>query len=100
MDDDREQAIEQLKKLVKRRGALRIITAEVRPELRVDADDPRSPAREGVDLRRPATFVIHDVVAVQGPTERGRYIAVTAEGDRCEGQPEALLARLTEASGA
>lgn len=97
MDVDRELAIAQLEALATVPGALRVITAEVQPALRETKRDPRSPARADVDLTRPASFVCHDVVAVQGPDARGRYRAVTAEGDFCEGQPAALLRRLTEA---
>lgn len=116
-----ELAVAQLKALLKVPGALRIITNEVRPELRRDPGDANSPldpakldavpgepedakdaAREalrvGTYLRRPSTFVIHDVVRLEGPNDKGQYTAWTAEGDACMGQPEALLARLQEAN--
>jgi hypothetical protein len=46
----------------------------------------------------PAHFVCHDVVRIEGPDDRGRYTAHTAEGDTCTGYPAALLRRLRQAS--
>jgi hypothetical protein len=83
-------------------GALKVITNEVLPSLRKDEADPRSPIRADVlavypdALRRVSTFVLHDVVEITGPDERGRYRARTAEGDWTEGHPAALLRRLQE----
>lgn len=96
--DDNERAIASLEALAKIPGALRVITNEVRPELREDRKEARSAAKEDVDLRDHATFVIHDVVAIEGPNEKGCYTATTAEGDWCMGYPVDLLNRLTEAS--
>ena len=94
-----EMAVRQLEALVNVPGSLKIITAEVRPELREDAGNPRSLAREGVDLRNPATFVIHDVVRLEGPDDKGRYTACSAEGDWTVGLSSALLKRLQEWHG-
>lgn len=95
---DHERAVASLEALVSIPGALRVITATVQPDLREDSDDPRSPAKEGVDLRDHATFVVHDVVTLEGPLDKGYYRAVTAEGDYCLGRPFDLLVRLTETS--
>lgn len=102
---DRDLAIAQLEALTKIPGGLKVITNEVRPDLRADATDPNSPLREavvdGVDLaRRPDSYVLHDVTRIElaggAPGEGGQYVAYTAEGDYCQGQPEALLVRLQE----
>lgn len=102
---DREMALAQLEALLAVPGALKVITNEVRPELRADRTDARSPLREavvdGVALAsRPDTFVLHDVTRLEAAPgaagENGQYVAYTDEGDYCQGQPAALLARLTE----
>lgn len=98
-----EQAVAQLEALVDVPGSLRVITNEVRPDLREDPDAAGSPIRADVlesdphTLKRPSTFVIHDVVRLEGPDARGRMIAHTAEGDWTLGYPVDLLARLLEA---
>lgn len=103
---DRDQAIAQLEALLTVPGALKVITNEVQPALRADKTDPRSPFREDVLADAPnaaksaASFVCHDVVRLEeargAAGENGQYVAYTAEGDYCQGQPEALLVRLQE----
>jgi hypothetical protein len=97
MDATQELAEAQLKALVKVPGALRIITAEVHPDHREDRDDPRSRAKEGVNLAHHSAFVVHDVVTLDGPDAQGRWTASSAEGDWTRGLADALLSRLTEA---
>jgi hypothetical protein len=95
--DERTQARNELEALSKVPGALRIITNEVHPDLRMDRGDPRSQLPEGsdADLLSPSTFVIHDVVRiVDHPSREGALRAYSAEGDFCEGYPEALIVRL------
>jgi hypothetical protein len=95
-------AVQELEALVQVPHALRIITNEVHPDLRMDATDPRSeahPAKLAEDpmlLTKTTSFVIHDVVRLEGPNERGQYTAYSAEGDYTTGQPAALLKRLRE----
>lgn len=102
MDD--EMAIAQLTALAGVPGALRIITSEILPRLRVDRKDARSPIHpeqlqaDPDILKRVSSHVCHDVVKVSGPDERGLMRADSAEGDVTIGRPAALLARLTEAS--
>jgi hypothetical protein len=96
---DEDTTVAELQALIQIPGALRVITNEVQPELRVDKDDPRSPANEGVDLRDPAVFVQHHVTNVEGPDARGRYIATSDEGSYVTGYPNALLSRLRQWRG-
>ena len=99
---NRELAIIQLSALTKIPGALRIITNEIRPELRYDTENPNSPIRSDIlsnspdILKSPAAFVVHNVVQMRGPDHHGLYRAHSGEGDYCEGRPEALLRRLQE----
>lgn len=96
---DQDLALAQLRALAKVRGALRIVTAEIRPDLRVSAKDRAAGLKKGLDddlLKRVDTFVLHDVVGLDGPDERGRLRARSAEGDWTLGYPADLLARLTE----
>ena len=111
--DEQELALAELEALVKVPGALKIITSEIRPELRQDPDDPRSPVREDVApeggeegfvradelLRSPATFVLHDVTRLEASAHLGMVRAHSAEGDWTEGRPTALLKRLREWRG-
>lgn len=93
------QATELLKTLLERKGILRVITSEVDPKHRTDVKDARSPAKEGVDLRDPATMVIHDIVRIEAhPVRKTHLVAYTAEGDEVESYdgPQALLVRLIE----
>ena len=99
----RDEAIKQLEALT-HVEALKVITSEH------DCGGGKEPGSPGFDmetcssyehpLTHPRHFVIHDIVSVApapGPrAEKGLYRAHSAEGDYCEGQPEALLARLTE----
>lgn len=99
MDVDQELARAQLKALARVPGALKVITSEIRPELRHDRTDPRSPLHPKHDeslLLSPATMVCHDVTKLEGPDDRGRMVAHTAEGDWTSGLPAALLRRLQE----
>lgn len=84
-------------------GFLKVITDEVRSDLRVDVADARSVVRDDVlaadanIMRKPDTFVLHDVVAIEPhPVKAGLYRASTAEGDFVDGSPKALWDRLTE----
>ena len=98
---DRKQAIWTLQELVKKSGALRIITAEC--VSKACTGSPTSPAGHDVGLFKladPRHFVIHDVVSLDSPNHRGQVKAHSAEGDWTLGQPEAVLARLLEAGGA
>lgn len=98
---DRKQAIWTLKELVKTPGALRIITAEC--VSKKCTEGPTSPTGHDTDLFKPKDprhFIIHNVVSLDGPNQRGQFKAHSAEGDWTQGQPEALLARLLEAGGA
>ncbi|KKN26267.1 hypothetical protein LCGC14_0876420 [marine sediment metagenome] len=89
------QAIKELK-LAGEQGALRIITNEC-----ASKSCNASGHNEGrYNLRDPRHFVIHDVVRLEGPNHRGQFKAHSAEGDWCQGQPEALLPRLLEAGKA
>ena len=98
---DRKQTIEALKVMVGRPGALRIITAECVSKACTGAVTGSAGHDESLfKVKDPRHFVIHDVVRLEGPNHRGQFKAHSAEGDWCEGQPEALLARLLEAGGA
>lgn len=84
-------------------GFLKVITNEIRSDLRVDSADARSAIRQdALDgdanlLRRPDTYVIHDVVALEPhPVMENMFRAITAEGDFVDGSPKALYDRLTE----
>lgn len=93
--DDQAIALRELQALLKVKGSLKMITAEVRPALRQDRADRRSPAKAGVDLTRPDSFVLHDIVRLEPhPTKDGLYYAHTAEGDYVLGYPAALVRRL------
>lgn len=98
---DNEQAAELLHKLLEIPGFLRIITNEhacgggAHPSLPW-FDSARCEGCE-YPLTDPRHFVIHDVARIEGPDKRGRYKVHSAEGDWCQGQPQALYARLTEA---
>lgn len=96
MPDENRAALTELRKLLKEHGALQIITNEVEPRLRVHSRDPRSEAKDGVDLTDPRTFVCHAVVELEGPDDQGCYRAVSAEGDWTLGYPSSLLARLQQ----
>ena len=99
---DRDLAIAQLNALAAVPGALRIITSEVRPDLREDPRNPRSHVRTELLAQLPdllhnrRSFVAHDVRELRGPNPNGEFMAVSAEGDLCIGQPGGLLQRLTE----
>jgi hypothetical protein len=84
--------VDSLHALSKIKGALQVITNECAH---------KGPC-EKFDLPRthPRHFVIHDVTRLEGPNDRGQYIAHTKQGDYCMGQPDALLRRLTEAGRA
>ena len=98
---DRKQAIWTLQELLKKPGSLRIITAECVSEACTGAPTGSVGHDEGLfKLADPRHFIIHDVVRLEGPNHKGQVRAHSAEGDWCMGQPEALLARLLEASGA
>lgn len=83
-------------------GRLMVITNEILPILRENADDPRSPVRadllaeDPTALQRHGTFVCHAVTEILGPDARGYVAAVTAEGDACMGRPYDVLARCSE----
>ena len=79
-----ESAVAQIEALAKVPGALQIITVE---EAKKGDPDPKAVAH----------WVCHDVVEIEGPDDRGRYTAHSAEGDWTYGYPADLLARLTEA---
>lgn len=102
MDPAQEHALAQLRALAGVPGALKVITAEIQPHLRANKNDPRSPLHGRHDeslLLSPDTMVCHDVTEVEGPDDRGRVTAHTAEGDWCSGLPAALLRRLQEWRG-
>ena len=88
------QAIKELKALVRKRGTLRIITNEC-----ASKSCNASGHNEGLyNLRDPRHFIIHDVVRLEGPNHHGQFRAYSKAKDWCQGQPEALLSRLLEAS--
>lgn len=95
------QATELLKTLLERKGILRVVTSEVKPDLRIDSKNARSgpDPKKNVDLRDPATWVLHDVVSVEPhPVRKTHLVASTAEGDTVESYdgPQAMLVRLIE----
>ncbi len=100
-------AVAQLTALAKVPGALRIITSEIRSDLRRDPADPRSPIRADVlaadprALKKVSTFVLHDVVRVEGPDRNGLYRAWSGATppDWTVGKPADLLRRLQEWQG-
>jgi hypothetical protein len=96
MPDENRSALLALRKLLREHGALKIITSEVRPSLRQNAKDPSSPAKDDTDLSTPRAYVCHAVVDLEGPDEKGRYRARSAEGDWTVGYPPALLVRLQQ----
>jgi hypothetical protein len=96
MDKTQQNAVDRLERLLKTGGELFIITGEVHPDHRQDKADPRSPAKEGVNLALHSAYVVHEVVRLEGPDARGRMVAYSAEGDWTAGMPEALLDRLRE----
>ncbi len=99
-----EQALAQLHALLAVPGALKIITNEVQPDLRQDPTDPASPIRDDAvtadpnALKKIPTFVLHDAIMLEGPNHRGQVAVHSAEGDWTQGQPSAVLRRLTEHS--
>lgn len=93
------EAVSLLDTLLKRGGTLKVITSEVDPKHRTDAKNPRSPAKEGVDVRDPSVMVQHDVVRIEPhPVRKSHLVAYTEEGDYVESYdgPNALLVRLLE----
>ena len=88
---DNETALEILKVLVDKGGHLKIVTSE-----RSNVPDEELAPRNGNPLADPRAWVIHDVVKLEGPDDRGRMVAYSAEGDATIGYPAALLKRLTE----
>lgn len=83
---DNDLAIQQLQALLTVPGALKIITSEQ--------------AGNDLPLTDPRAFVCHDVTHFEGPDDKGRVKAHTAEGDWCLGYPADLLPRLQEAGRA
>lgn len=97
---EREQALAELKALLRVPGALRIITNHPAPE----GDRP-----EGATPYTPGYFVMHPVERLEGPDAKGQYRAYSAEYDLSEmgrregrgrdvtvGYPEALIRRLQQ----
>jgi len=106
MAEDKDTSVEELQALLKIPGALRFITAAhaCGPEGQDGASyEPKTEeelaACEAFEF--PQTdwrhFVIHDIVSLEGPNDKGTMVAHTAEGDWCMGLPNALLRRLREA---
>lgn len=99
MPDD-STALLELRALLEVPDALRLITNEhacgagVHPD--IPPFDAEVCARYEFPLTDPRHFVIHSVVAIEGPNHKGQITASTAEGDYCTGQPSAVLARLQE----
>lgn len=99
---DERLALAQLEALVAVPGALKIITGQIRPELRLSETDPRSPIRPELAaadpdiLTRRRVYIWHDAARLERDAERGRVRVYSAEGDFTEGRPAAVLARLTE----
>jgi hypothetical protein len=92
----RERAREELGVFIdKLPGTLKIVTAEVKPEYRQNAKDPRSPAKDGTDLTDANVFVQHNVTRLEEhPTKDGAFLAYTDEGDWMMGYPDHLVSRL------
>lgn len=101
--DEEQQVRQELAALVKVPGALKIITSEVQPHLRVDPKDAKSLLNEKKHdpdiLKAVSTFVLHDVVRLEEIEHRGVIRAWSAEGDWTEGKPGPLLKRLREHRG-
>ena len=95
-EPDEDTTVAELNALMQIPGALRIITNEVKPELRQDRDDPRSLPSDGTDLRDPNVFVQQHVTEVEGPDDKGRYLARSEDGAWVTGYPDALLSRLRQ----
>ncbi|KKM69529.1 hypothetical protein LCGC14_1449880 [marine sediment metagenome] len=91
-----DATVKSLKALAQEPGALRIITNECAPK----ACNASGHDESLFKLTDPRHFIVHDVVRLEGPNSRGQFKAHSAEGDWCQGQPEAVLARLLEAGGA
>ncbi|KKM82273.1 hypothetical protein LCGC14_1321220 [marine sediment metagenome] len=91
-----DATVKSLKALAQEPGALRIITNECASKSCNASGHNESLFK----LTDPRHFVIHDVVRLEGPNHRGQFKAHSAEGDWCQGQPEALLPRLLEAGKA
>jgi len=69
------------------------------PDREVRREWCRLPLRPDLDqnlLKKPSTFVIHPVVAIEGPDAKGRVTARSAEGDATYGYPANVLKRLQE----
>lgn len=80
-------------------GVLRIITNQcISAKCKDDGKGRVTHDETDHPVTSPAHFIIHDVVALK-ETPKGQMRAYTAEGDWCEGQPEALVRRLLEAIG-
>lgn len=87
-----ETALEVLTVLKDKPGTLRLVTNE---RSTVKEKDARPQFTN--PLADPRLWVVHDVVAIDGPDAQGFYTARTEEGDLMVGRPAALLRRLTEA---
>lgn len=109
-------ALQQLQALVAIPGALKIITNAHRCQDAIHPDFPGFDAatcaaygeeigsreRFGANpLADPRHFVCHDVVRLEGPDDKGRYKAFSAnDEDWCLAYPAELLERLQEATRA
>lgn len=96
---EREQAVAELKALVRVPGALKIITEHPRP----------AAEREGLTMANPGYYVLHDVERIEGPDAKGQYRALSEEydyaemgvregkgRDACVAYPEVLIRRLQQ----
>lgn len=104
MDPHDEQVLAELRALVQVPGALRVITSEHQCCGGVDGYVGGAPPAEtcaafAVPLTDPGHFVVQPVVRLEGPDERGRMTAYTANGDYCTGRPAAVLSRLRQWRG-
>jgi len=95
---DHEQALKELTALLEVPGALRQITSEHAcgagtHEAAPGFDQPTCDAFE-FSVRDARHFVIHDVTEIEGPDEKGRVRAITAEGDWRYGYPADVLRAL------
>jgi len=102
---EEDRTIATLEALAAIPGALQIITDEHACQGRSGAKHPRFASFDADTCARyehPLTdyrhFVRHDVVRLEPVEGTNRYRAHSAEGDWCEGEPAALLARLTEST--
>ena len=93
---NRAQAITTLEQMVETVGVLRLITNECTS----GACNPSGHDVKAFPLTDPRHFVVRNIVSLEGPNSKGQFKAYTAEKDWCQGQPDALLARLLEAGGA